>query len=80
MRYVNYILLAVFIIAGGYLLYQLGLDYYQSLQPKVVMMSLEVPGVKVSIDEGTSWTTIAQTIVAVLGSYFGVKLINKYIK
>lgn len=39
--------------------------------------SVEVPGVKVVIDENDSWETIGMVLVLVLGLYAGIKLIDR---
>ena len=37
-------------------------------------------GIKVVIDEDTDWTPVFQVLVILLGTYGGIKAINKYIK
>lgn len=37
-------------------------------------------GIKVVIDEDTDWTPVFQVLVILLGTYGGIKVINKYTK
>ena len=37
-------------------------------------------GIKVIIDEDTDWTPVFQVLVILLGTYGGIKVINKYTK
>lgn len=39
--------------------------------------SVEVPGVKVVVDNNDNWETVAMILVLVLGVYAGIKLINR---
>jgi len=36
-------------------------------------------GISASIENGDSWSTVAKLIATIIGTYLGIKLINKYI-
>lgn len=42
--------------------------------------SVEVPGVKVVVTKEDNWDVVAMMLVLVLGTYIGIKLINKLFK
>ena len=42
--------------------------------------SVEVPGVKVIVTKEDNWDVVAMMLVLVLGTYTGIKLINKLFK
>lgn len=83
------ILIGVIIAISLYLIYVFSLpivDYF--LMPKPLMMPAPPPPVigveagplKVVITEETPWSSIAKLLVTVLGTFLGIRLINKYIK
>ena len=55
--------------------------YYVFLKtmPKAAMM-IEGAGIKVEVTNNDDWMTIAKAITAILGTYLGFKIINKYVK
>ena len=55
------------------------LDNLASAPPPPPTISLAAGGVEVVIDESTSWHSIAKLMATVLGTYLGVKVINKYV-
>jgi len=42
--------------------------------------SVEVPGMKVIVTKEDNWDVVAMILVLVLGTYIGVKLINRWLK
>ena len=42
--------------------------------------SVEVPGVKVVVTKEDNWDVVAMVLVLVLGTYTGIKLINRLFK
>ena len=59
-------------------------DLYQELVRPVPMLVVNASAmgasIDVKIDEADSWTTVIKTIAIILGTFLGIKLINKYIK
>ncbi|NDB83673.1 MAG: hypothetical protein EB127_13260 [Alphaproteobacteria bacterium] len=51
---------------------------YQDLTNKKA--SVEVPGVKVIVTKEDNWDVVAMILVLVLGTYIGVKIINRLFK
>ena len=41
---------------------------------------IEAPGIKVVIDKEDNWQTVAMLLVTLLGSYLGIKIINRLFK
>lgn len=50
----------------------------QLLDKAIVAQISPTQGIKVIIDENTKWSTTMQVLVILLGTYGGIKLINKY--
>ena len=48
--------------------------------PQVASISVEMPGIKVSVGETDSWEVVLKLLVTLLGSYAGIKTINKIFK
>lgn len=71
-----------------YLIFYFGMpiiDHY--LMPKPLMMpapppviGVEAGPLKVVITEATPWSSIVKLLVTILGTFLGIKLINKYVK
>ena len=84
------ILITLLLLISAYLLYQFGTDIYNAYhKPKILMMlppppmtgiGLEAGPIKVSLDEATTWASVCKALVTLLGTYLGIKLINKYVK
>ena len=82
------ILIGLIIAVSLYLIYVFSLplvDYF--LMPKPLMMpapplviGVEAGPLKVVITEETPWSSVAKLLVTVLGTFLGIRLINKYIK
>lgn len=72
---------AVLVCIFGYeVLSMFVLDRFASAPlPPPPTISLSAGGVEVVIDESTTWHSIAKLIATVLGTYLGVKVINKYV-
>ena len=51
---------------------------YQDLTNKKA--SVEVPGVKVIVTKEDNWDVVAMILVLVLGTYIGIKVINRLFK
>ena len=51
---------------------------YQDLTDKKA--SVEVPGMKVIVTKEDNWDVVAMILVLVLGTYIGIKLINRWLK
>ena len=51
---------------------------YQELSDKKA--SVEVPGVKVIVTKEDNWDVVAMILVLVLGTYIGIKIINRFFK
>ena len=52
----------------------------ESLPTQTVIQVSPTDGLKVILQETTSWNTILQLIFTLLASYLGIKLINKHAK
>lgn len=48
--------------------------------PPPPVMGLEAGPIKVILSEETPWASIIKLLSVVLGTYLGIKLINKYVK
>lgn len=48
--------------------------------PPLVGMSASAFGISAVIENSDTWSTVAKVITTVLGTYLGIKIINKYIK
>ena len=89
-------LIGLVIIVAAYLVISYGMDVYDHYfmrklmieAPKAVglppppppMMGMEAGPIKVNISEETPWSSIAKLLATVLGTYLGIKVINKYVK
>jgi hypothetical protein len=52
-----------------------------SVQPKAIVAEVSpTNGIKVVIEDDMDWTPVFQILVILLGTYGGIKAINKYIK
>jgi len=51
---------------------------YQDLTDKKA--SVEVPGMKVIVTKEDNWDVVFMILVLVLGTYVGIKLINRWLK
>jgi ribosomal protein S12 methylthiotransferase accessory factor YcaO len=51
---------------------------YQELTDKKA--SVEVPGMKVIVTKEDNWDVVFMILVLVLGTYIGIKLINRWLK
>lgn len=85
---VKKILILLLFLVSAYLIFYFGMpvvDHY--LMPKPLMMpapppviGVEAGPLKVVITEATPWSSIIKLLVTVLGTFLGIKLINKYVK
>ena len=50
--------------------------YHKSIKAEVS----PTRGIKVELDDETSWTAVMEVLTIVIGTYAGIKLINKYTK
>lgn len=48
--------------------------------PPPPVIGVEAGPVKVMITEETPWSSIAKLLVTILGTFLGIRLINKYIR
>lgn len=80
------ILIALVIAVAAYILYRIGAGYYEShmavlsAPPPPPPIGIEAGPIKVAVDENTSWMAIAKSLVTILSTHLGIKLINKYVK
>lgn len=78
------ILTAGVFVIGAYLCVDYAMDlyryYHMMLMPAPKAIGLEAGPVKAVIDPDTPWEGIAKLIVTVVGTYLGIRLVNKYIK
>lgn len=51
-----------------------------SAPPPTVIQVSPSDGLRVELNDTTSWNTILQLIFTLLASYLGIKLINKYVR
>lgn len=54
--------------------------YIRYLTQRPVAIGIEAGPIKVNISEATEWSSVAKALVTLLGTYLGIKVINKYIK
>lgn len=81
MKYLKAILIVVSLILIGYISWNAYKPKYYAVAPKAIMAEVSpTNGIKVVIDEDTDWTPVFQVLVILLGTYGGIKLINKYTK
>ena len=93
MKYVRYILIILLFSISGYLLYHYIADiisyFFISATPTGLppppppppgSIGIEAGPVKMHIDDDTHWESVAKALVTVLGTYAGVKIINKVVK
>lgn len=74
----------IFISICGYILLQYSWDllmYYAEwfILPKTTD-SIEAGPIKITLSNATDWTTVFKMMFTVLGTYAGIKVINKFIK
>lgn len=82
------LLILLVLLVSAYLIFHFSmplLDYF--LMPKPLMMpapppviGVEAGPLKVVITNETPWSSVAKLLVTVLGTFLGIRLINKYIK
>ena len=63
----------------GYV-WDLLLYYLQFFNPPLTTDSIEAGPIKITLSNATDWQTVFKMMVTVLGTYAGIKLINKYIR
>lgn len=74
----------IFISVCGYIFLQYSWDllmYYAEwfVLPKTTD-SIEAGPIKITLSNATDWTTVFKMMFTILGTYAGIKVINKYIK
>ena len=74
----------IFISICGYIFLQYSWDllmYYAEwfVLPKTTD-SIEAGPIKITLSNATDWTTVFKMMFTILGTYAGIKVINKYIK
>ena len=79
------LLITLLLLISAYLLYNYGKNiiwYYDVMMhpPAPVAIGVEAGPIKVSLDEATDWSSVCKALVTLLGTYLGIKLINKYVK
>lgn len=83
------LLILFVLLVSAYLIFYFSvplIEYF--IMPKALMMpappppviGVEAGPVKVIITEETPWSSIAKLLVTILGTFLGIRLINKYIK
>lgn len=55
-------------------------DGSPSSPPPAVIQISPTDGLRIELDQTTSWNTILQLIFTLLASYLGIRLINKHVK
>ena len=72
----------IFFVAG--ILYEYSIDllyYYTKLFGAVKSTdSIEAGPIKITLSNATEWSTVFKMMTTILGTYLGVKIINKVIK
>lgn len=77
------VIIALIIAMAITYLYTLYQDWvYYEIMANLVekQISVEGAGVKVVVDDNTTWETVFKAIATVLATYFGIKVTNKVIK
>jgi hypothetical protein len=78
------ICIAIILVAAGYLLYEYvynAYSYYQAMTHIVPMaIGIEAGPVKVSLTDATDWDSVFKALVTVIGTYLGIRLVNKYVR
>ena len=70
----------ILVILAAIYVYDCAMYYYFiKAMPKAAIM-IEGAGVKVEVTNNDDWMTIAKAMAAILGTYLGFKIINKYVK
>ena len=81
--YQKRIFIGILFLICAYLLYGYSLDlisYYQGLFAVPMAIGVEVGPVKITLDNATEWSTVFKMLLTALGTYAGIKVIDKYIK
>ena len=63
----------------GYTLHLI-MYYMQFFEHPLTTDSIEAGPIKITLSNVTEWNTVAKMIVTVVGTYAGIKAVNKYIK
>ena len=81
------ILILLLILISGYFVYQFAADAYEHttmymryLTNRPTAIGITAGPIKVDISEATEWSSVFKALVTLLGTYLGIKVINKYIK
>jgi hypothetical protein len=78
------ICIAIILVAAGSLLYEYvynAYSYYQAMTHMVPLaIGIEAGPVKVSLTDATDWDSVFKALVTVIGTYLGIKLVNKYVR
>ena len=79
------ILIGLLVAVAAHFLYAQVIDlmwWFQALMARPVAVGVEAgpSGIKVFVDNTTTWKMVGQMLVTVLGTYLGIKLINKFVR
>lgn len=81
-NYLRIGLLLLLVWFAGNLLWYYGenLYYYYQMWAIPKTDSIEAGPIKLTLSNSTDWGTVAKMLVTILGTYGGIKLINKVLK
>lgn len=70
--------LAIYLLS--HLTWDLFVYYLQFFEVAKTTDSIEAGPIKITLSNATDWTTVFKMMFTVLGTYAGIKVINRYIK
>jgi len=77
------LLIAVILLISSALLLEYGYnayEYYHAMSHAVPMaIGIEAGPIKVSLSDATDWESVIKALVTVIGTYLGIRLVNKYV-
>ena len=77
------IIIIMLIVLGYYLNDLYNIYHYHQLMVKlesVKSISVEAASIKVNVEDNTEWITIIKGVSAILLTYIGIRLTNKFIR
>ena len=77
------LLISVILLLSAYMLsgyWNDAVHYYYARHAVPVAIGIEAGPVKVSLTDSTDWDSVFKALVTVIGTYLGIRLVNKYVR
>jgi len=77
------LLITVLLLLSAYLLlgyWDHAVHYYHARHAVPVAIGISAGPVEVSLTDSTDWDSVFKALVTIIGTYLGVKLVNKYVR